>query len=344
MTVWCDGKAAVNAASKYNDIAGPEVKQNDLINNIRAMIRQSRIDWAFKHVKGHTCIRPFTRETALNDAMDVQCKEFLQEQEPIPHAEAPLTYEIVTIWREERKIVGNLSKELLEMIQNRAGEEYWKEKLSLPEGTRIDWVGFEKAIKGLPRARRHWLAKQSSGMCTSGRMMKAMGMRETDECPRCGESEDSTHLWQCSDQGTEIAWYRWQRELEVWWRNSDTNPALGDAIIQAVELWRIGDPGTAGSTCPRIEAAILHQHRIGWRAFLEGKWAPEWRELYVEMGGSKRDVTWAKTVIEIGWRTGWAIWEERNDLIHRKESEVANQMMNARINRTEGDAVEVPAE
>jgi hypothetical protein len=158
-----------------------------------------------------------------------------------------------------------------------------------------------------------------------------MGMRETDECPRCGEPEDSTHLWQCSDQGTEIAWYRWQRELEVWWRKSDTNPALGDAMIQAVELWRIGDPGTVVSTCPRIEEAIQHQHRIGWRAFLEGKWAPEWRELYAEMGGSKRDTTWAKTVIDIGWRTGWAIWEQRNDLIHRKESEVANQVMNARI-------------
>jgi hypothetical protein len=161
--------------------------------------------------------------------------------------------------------------------------------------------------------------------------MKMMQQRESDECPRCEEVEDAAHIWRCTGIGTYSIWDEWRLELEAWWRKSDTNPELGEAIITAVDAWRQGDPDWIPHTNPDINEALQRQTKIGWKGFLEGKWAVEWRCLYTAMGGTKNESTWAKTAIGIGWRTGWALWDQRNNLVHSKESEIANQTMNTKI-------------
>jgi hypothetical protein len=160
-------------------------------------------------------ISPFTRETALNDEMDAECKDFLEDKVPWDHDEAGLQHESVEVWIGRRKITGNLSNELTEHIQSRLSKQYWKEKLHWSEETSVDWQVLKKGLGTLPRNRQHWLAKQGCDMCATGKMMKRMGPWEKDECPRCQEPESAEHIWLCRTGETESIWGKWREEIET---------------------------------------------------------------------------------------------------------------------------------
>jgi hypothetical protein len=61
-------------------------------------------------------------------------------------------------------------------------------------------------MKLIPRPRRVFVAKHVSGMCGVGRFMKRWKEWPSDACPRCGDTEDSSHVWTCKGPGTTELW------------------------------------------------------------------------------------------------------------------------------------------
>jgi hypothetical protein len=330
ITVGCDGKAAVQAAARHKEPIDPNGKQIDLIAAIRNLVRESKIDWRFKHVKGHTSVRPFTRQSDLNDEMDTKCKDFLQDRDPVPHSIASIPNEPASIWIGSRKIVSNLAMELNRHLQETRAEAYWKGKAQSPEA-KFDWEPFAKAINTIGRAKRVWLAKQSSSFCGVGKMMVRMGKWDEDICPRCKEPEPASHIWTCQDPMVESTWRIWEQETHSIATKMESPTILTDAMIEAVQAWRKGDEDLIHTDYDNIRKAFEEQSKIGWQGFMEGRWASEWRVVYDDMGGKKNPCQWAAKMIVANWDQGRRLWDQRNEQAHKKESTKAWETLDKEI-------------
>jgi hypothetical protein len=61
----------------------------------------------------------------------------------------------------------------------------------------VNWEACKKVMKSLNLVCQHWVAKHVSGHAGVGVKMVEWKMRETEECPRCSEVEDTRHVWTC---------------------------------------------------------------------------------------------------------------------------------------------------
>jgi hypothetical protein len=330
VVVGCDGEAALQVARKHKLKLHPNAKHTDLSEELRGIIRESNIDWRFKHIKGHTKERPFTRHAELNDEMDTACKNFLDGREPILHQEAKLTREKISIWVGQRKIVSNLSTELTEMFQTARAKQYWIEKQQDRQG-QIDWQAYGKARSTSTRQRQVWLSKQSSSFCGCGKMMLRMGKWETDECPRCAESEGAEHIWTCGASEVDTIWSAMETKLREVAEKFKTPPGIVEAMIEGIVWWRRGESETASSTQAAIQGALTDQERIGWRAFCEGRWSGSWQQAYKNLGGPKDGTRWAAALIHVVWDAGWNLWTQRNEAVHKRDNNTAWERIDTQI-------------
>jgi hypothetical protein len=308
----------------------PNAKHNDLSKELRCILRQTTIDWRFKHVKGHTTTRPFTRPVDLNEEMDHACKAFLGDQEPVPHTQASLERERTSIWIGKRKIVSCTQTELSNFLQDQRAKLYWENKRKVEPGV-IDWAAYQKARATIPRQRQVWLTKLSSSFCACGKMMLLMGKWDHDNCPRCGQSEDAEHIWTCGAPSTEPIWTEAADRLSETAAKFKTPSALTEAILEGIKWWRLGEEGAASSNTEVIQTAIDGQRKIGWRGFCEGHWDKRWQEAYKELGGKKNEVRWAAAMMRIIWDAGWKSWEQRNEEVHKKENDATQAAIDDEI-------------
>ena len=64
---------------------------------------------------------------------------------------------------------------------------------------------------------RHWVVKQASGFCATGKMMQQWNQRKTAKCPRCSVAvEDELHVWMCKGEGVETVWEESIQKLGQW--------------------------------------------------------------------------------------------------------------------------------
>jgi hypothetical protein len=330
ITVGCDGLAAVQAAARYKEPIDPNGKQTDLISAIRNLVRKSPIDWRFKHVKGHTSVRPFTRHTDLNEEMDETCKAFLNDRDPIAHKEAEIPDEPASVWAGDRKIVSNMAMELTHYLQERRAEEYWGSKSRVTTAP-IDWGSFAKAIKTMSRSKRIWLIKQSSSFCGVGKMMVRMGKTEDDSCPRCKAPEDANHIWTCREPMVDSLWRTWEQEIQSIAAKMEAPSEITEAMTTAAQEWRRGDEDLILGANDQMRALLTAQGDIGWQGFMEGRWTPEWRRAYADLGGKKNPNVWAARTMAANWNLGWKLWEQRNELAHKKENTTAWELLDKEI-------------
>jgi hypothetical protein len=316
--------------SQPNFLLNPNTKHFDLSEALREILRKSTIDWRFKHIKRHTTTRPFTRHADLNDEMDKECKAFLDNQEPLSHEVAEINGERASIWLGPRKVVSNVHAELSEYFQDARAQYYWEKKRKVEPG-RIDWEVYRKARSMIPRQRQVWLMKQSSSFCACGKMMQLMGKWESDQCPRCELSEDAEHIWVCGAAAADAVWSEAMERLSTVAAKFKTPEVIATAMAEGIRWWRLGEPETASSENQSIQMIVLKQHDLGWRSFCEGHWDPGWQQAYKEMGGPKDGKRWAAALIQVLWETGWKLWEQRNEEVHKKDDKAKWRQVDAEI-------------
>ncbi len=139
--------------------------------------------------------------------MDAQAKNFLPHARQAPrHQEgwgAPWS-----LWLGEKKITSDITNAIYALVHDPDSRDYWTKK---PEITQeafdlVNWASIGVAMSELKRSQRVFVAKHCSGMCGVGKFMKRWKEWDHDLCPRCGELEDSAHVWLCTGFDANKVW------------------------------------------------------------------------------------------------------------------------------------------
>ena len=77
--------------------------------------------------------------------------------------------------------------------------------------------------------------------------MKHWKMRDSEACPRCGESKDTQHVWLCKGSNSNDVWEKALYKLKAWMLSRQTNPD-----VQHVYCLRTFAPGEMMSWPPDL--------------------------------------------------------------------------------------------
>jgi predicted RNA-binding Zn-ribbon protein involved in translation (DUF1610 family) len=338
ITVACDGISALNQASKNYDFINPNIPQFDLIMAIRAVVSETTWEWTWKHVKGHQDDNRATSEldqwSIWNIQMDAEAK--LHWSATKGNSIDPHIYG--EPWRtvtQGNKVTSQFRERLREACTFPVAMEYWDKKQRFGNTTTssIDWDIMGVAMAAMPIQRQHWVSKTVSGFCSTGVMMKRRKERQTDECPRCGESEDVEHIWRCQ-YDTQGMWTKSMANLKEWMLSNETHPALINLILDGLESWRMGS-SLKREHPPWLHALAEHQSQCGWKNFFEGFLVKEWRvesQAHLSRLKSKRSSKrWTSALIRKLWQVAWDLWEHRNGYLHAKEISILTRQLDETI-------------
>jgi hypothetical protein len=276
--IGCDGKSALQTALEYEPILSDDLPDFDILGAIYYLRTQSRINWSFRHVKGHQDQQGIDLDlwAQRNIQMDMRAKEHLLVAKRTPRY-FNIPGEPWQLWVKDTKVTKNIFTILYDAVHSTTSEDYWCSKFSWrqEESQSIDWKLVGKAMKALPRSRRFFISKHVSGMCGVGKFMQCWREWESLNCPRCGLFEDAQHVWRCKGLGTEEIWNKAVIDLEHTMRKLDTDPTLAHIITKYLKGWWL-DKDTLYEP-PRAFLSLLQkQTNIGWGRFFEGLWATDW--------------------------------------------------------------------
>jgi hypothetical protein len=268
----CDGQSALRQS--FSKVVNVSAAHFDIINTTQAALRQSVLNWSTLHVRGHQTVFPLEREAALNKEMDLLCKDYWDKADwsTIPWFHMDWQVHITN-----RCILSNLVQEIRQHCSIARAEKYWREK-ALPMQDDIDWDALKQVNKAVTRARRNWVTKNSSGFCSVGVMAKRMGLRPTDEYPRCREPETVKHVWTCKAEETTALWNKCMGELQQYMEELQTDPEISARILEGLNCWREGSKIPNESQSSAQSVALL-QEDIGWKHFFEGRHHLMWRKI-----------------------------------------------------------------
>ena len=96
---------------------------------------------------------------------------------------------------------------------------------------RVCWPDLKRTLDTKPRMYQLWYAKQGSGYCGTGKMMKRWRMTEDSRCPNCNKpSEDAAHLNVCRSKERKQLLLRSIKDLEAWMEDHSTHPDIAEHI------------------------------------------------------------------------------------------------------------------
>jgi hypothetical protein len=188
--------------------------------------------------------------------------------------------------------------------------------------------------------RRRWIVKHVAGVCGVNLVMVQRKQKQSSACPRCGEEETPTHVWQCQDEEAKRVWQDAIFELKVWMESQETLPAIITAICDNLTNWQEELPPTDSS-----EEWANIQNNIGWVIGLEGCLSHacrQWQHEHFMSISSKRSAfRWITALIQKLWQVAWNIWEHGNSIESAQDKEefrrgVNQEVENCLLNFQEG--------
>jgi hypothetical protein len=146
--------------------------------------------------------------------MDNLAKVYWNDRWEEPAASLPVHDEYWPVCIQGTKISSRLDEHLREHILGQAQCERWEWKCRLTRESIawVNWQACEQVMRSLSIGHRHWIPKHVSGHVGVGVKMVQWKMRESAACPRCGEEEDSKHVWTC--HSPDAKWMRIQHILK----------------------------------------------------------------------------------------------------------------------------------
>ncbi len=223
----------------------------------------------------------------------------------------------------------DIQTSIYEIVHSAEARAYWeqKEKIVNPLFDWVQWDAVGQAMQSTPRTRRVFVSKHTVGMCGVGKYLYRWKQRSSDACPRCGDSEDTTHVWKCKGADADKVWDNAMIALEEWMVSVQTDPDVQEAIIAQLNNWRLGIDNTY--TVPfQLQPAVDQQTDIGWNNFLEGWVSFEWelvQQAYYDLIQSRRTgLRWLSSLIKKLWQVAWDMWEHRNGILHAQDNCVSS--------------------
>jgi len=204
----CDGEATLTK-SMNQWTSNPLDKQFDIIHAIKAGIRQTKITWKSKHIKGHQeqVALLLCDKARWNDEMDKVAKKHWEhiQTNPDPPINS-LLGKPWELWLDDKKVSTTVKSQLLEHTCGQAAQNYWSNKTRFNgmDTKSIDWTAIHKVVTGMTIKQRWWTTKFVTRFCMTGQRMHQWGKRETATCPHCKhETETMVHILQCLHPGVQ---------------------------------------------------------------------------------------------------------------------------------------------
>ena len=172
-----------------------------------------------------------------------------------------------------------------------------------------------------------FVSKWTSHHISIGRMMGFRDARDSDECPCCGEpNETTTHVLRCKSKESRQQWKKGIYIVSKWMQKANTDPEIHAAIYFA--LRRYNKDGRYNTYVDpklppgELRDCVIAQSDIGWTGFMEGLLSPKWailQQKYFHRIGSRRSGTrWAIMLSINIWRMIFSMWDHRNFVLFSK--------------------------
>ncbi len=129
--------------------------------------------------------------------------------------------------------------------------------------------------------------------------------------------EDKIHIICCPHTEAALLWTSALSSLKKWLKETDTDPAIIQALTTGLQLWYQGAAPQTGSP------ALIQQSLLGWDGIMDGWLGIEWclqQEAYWnQWKRRKSSKRWTSKLIKKLWNIAWDMWDHRNGILHHAE-------------------------
>ena len=326
ITVGCDNTSAIAYAfDKYRyPVAMSSYPDFDVIQSIRSLCLQC-INFVTLHIPGHQddYIGPYDFESTLNIPMDSDAKRMRKTKTPLTDF-VSFPNQMYQLSFNNKYICKQLQSSIREGISSNTMQKYWNKKSQVESNVfpLISWQEVGKAMKQNKPEKRHWLVKHATGNCGVNAILVHRKKKESPNCLRCREYEDSIHVWKCQHHTTSELWDNKLEELRIWLVSANTSPYIIESLIGGLKNWYSGS--NLRPWCPLIKS----QHLVGWNNIILGRCHQTWQETqhnYLIANHSKKSASaWLTKLILQLWKIAWKLWLVRNEYEHKHDAERRN--------------------
>ena len=326
ITIGCDNTSALAYAfDKYRyPVAMSSYPDFDVIQSIRSLCLECTT-YVTLHIPGHQddYIGPFDFESTLNIMMDTDAKKMRRTKIPLTDF-VSLPNQPYQLSFNSKYICKQLQSNIREGISANTMQKYWNKKNQVTPVTfpSISWQEVGKAMKQNKIEKRHWIVKHSTGNCGVNAILVHRKKKLIPNCLRCGNYEDSVHVWKCQHSTTSELWDRELDELKLWMISISTAPYIVESLIEGLRNWYSGS--NLRTWCPLNQA----QHVVGWNNLILGRFHQSWMETqhdHFRANFSKKSASaWLTKLILQIWKIAWKLWLVRNEYEHENDAERKN--------------------
>ena len=330
VTIACDNENAL-WKSFGDETATTNDDSFDIIRVIHHAIKNSRIQWEPKHVRGHQDREKgvkLDRWAKANIAVDEAAGKYWDSHYAAGERHRPtpplMKGEGWRVSIDERPIVKSIQQQIYERVYYKQSMEYWRTKGRFLPGmdTMVDWKKYDGAIKMMPPGKKQWVKKHFCGFEGTNQMLSRQGKRLNPYCPKCDKIETYRHILRCQSNDATVA-YRQAKDTIIQWLNQTTSPGIKDAVLEHIRAYREEERIDEGDNwSDEVLRVSRIQEAIGPNAFVEGCFTDCWEEvqnIHLKALHSRRSASrWTKELIKKVWMVSWDMWDTRNGWIHRE--------------------------
>lgn len=315
----------------------------DLIQAFRASVPKDT-QLSFKHVKGHQDkkghkLNLLEEINVYVDTHAAQACEALQRNPDLRtermHWISPLVRWQVQLkgW----KVVKNISKTIYDYASRSTMANYYmtKDILSIHAFDSVDWGVHGSAMQSLTAKQRQWSTKHTFGFCGVNKTLVRWNQKTSAKCARCDEIEDTTHVWTCTHEETQLCWTNFLIELKLWMNEQRTNPKLINILIEHFTSWSRRNSANVDNDTKEKCSLLLAQDLIGWDYLLEGMISTSWIEsqtsYFQSLGLRRTGRRWATQLLLKFWGVCWDLWGIRNAWEHKVLNEEEAQIVRNKV-------------
>jgi hypothetical protein len=344
--IGCDGLGAISVLQSDVPIIRSSWSHFDIIKAIKSIIKHSPLTWKFRHILGHQDddleFTNLDRWAQLNVLVDTIAKRKITTDMRLRRRQYAhnfhLPYEKCSVtWNDRRtrptKICSELKKTLTKLIHTNSIRKHWmkRNKFSGYNEEYIDWEVLRRSRRNISMTRQRWMSKWMAGFCGVGIMLVRYAYQKHSKCPRCGQDNETTsHIIQCQQPEAVDLWRTEVQSLRTWMLSTMGHPELVSVITASLLEWQSSSRGyLATPDDATLQLAVNRQRRIGWKSFIEGFWASDWREcqtVYLRERQSQRSsALWISKVQRRIWEIAWQMWQHRNNILHNNGKTIHTQ-------------------
>ena len=209
-----------------------------------------------------------------------------------------------------------------------------KNRLQPHQFQQICWDSIGKAIKSQPTGYKRFITKHSAGVCGVNIWRHRWRDRDDDACPRCGQPENSRHVYLCSDPAVKAIWTLELSLLEQWLEDHQTCPSITSDILFNLTKMSLNEP-------IRLRSALEQtQSEIGWQNFFEGLIHQQWeqaQQTYLNIHATlhrrrrRSAKLWTRKLFLKLWSIHHTFWTSRNEAEHTEDFHRALHSFNEKI-------------